>query len=123
MSRSRAKGTAAETGLVNFLRAHGWPHAERRALHGANDKGDVAGTPGVCWESKSAVRLDLPGWLRETETERVNAGADVGVLVVKTNGYSADRAGEWAAVLPLRVAVELLHLAGYGEVTVTQAVS
>lgn len=121
MSASRAKGTAAETGVVNYLRTHGFPHAERRALRGSKDCGDISGCVGVCVEVKSATRVDLPGWLRETEAERVNANADVGVLVVKTRGYSADRAGQWAAVMPLAQLVELLHLAGYGDAPVEAA--
>ena len=34
-NRSKAIGTAAETAVVRYLAAHGFPAAERRALHGA----------------------------------------------------------------------------------------
>lgn len=114
MSKSRAKGTAFESMLVAFLRRL-WPGAERRALSGAKDRGDVAGTPGVCWEAKSAVRLDIPGWLRETEAERVNSGSDLGVLVIKLKGYGEKSVGELPAILPLKDLLRLLHAAGYGE--------
>jgi hypothetical protein len=114
MSGNRAKGTWAESALVRFLQATFWKHAERRALHGGKDKGDVTGTPALVWEQKNAARLDLPGWLRETEAERVNAGADYGVLVVKPKGYGDTRIGEWPAVMPLAAIVRLLNQAGYG---------
>lgn len=35
MSRPRDIGTRAETAVVAWLQAHGWPGAERRALHGS----------------------------------------------------------------------------------------
>lgn len=114
MSRSRAKGTAAESMIVAFLRGL-WPGAERRALSGAKDRGDVAGTPGVCWEVKSAVRLDIPGWLRETEVERINSGSDLGILVIKLKGYGEAKVGEMPALLPLKDLLALLKAAGYGE--------
>lgn len=115
MSANKRKGTAAESALVTFLRGHGWPFAERRALTGAKDRGDVTGTPYIAWEQKSAARICLPEWLRETETERVNAGADYGVLVVKLRGVGAANAGNWAAVMPLRQMTDLLRRAGYGD--------
>lgn len=115
MSSSRRKGTAAESALVTYLKEHGWPYAERRALMGSKDKGDVTGTPALCWEQKSAARICIPEWMRETETERLNAGADYGILVVKPRGVGETRVGQWAALLPLAAVVELLHAAGYGD--------
>lgn len=47
-NRPKAIGTAAETAVVRYLAAHGFPAAERRALHGATDLGDITGTPGLC---------------------------------------------------------------------------
>ena len=44
MSESKRKGTSFETQVVNYLRwALGDDRIERRALSGANDKGDVSG--------------------------------------------------------------------------------
>lgn len=118
MSANRRKGTAAESALVDYLRTHGWKYAERRALTGSKDKGDVTGTPGVVWEQKNAARICIPEWMRETETERENAGADIGVLVIKPRGVGVTRVDQWAALLPLSVVVDLLHTAGYGDVPV-----
>ena len=49
-NRPKAIGTAAETAVVRYLAAHGFPAAERRALHGATDLGDITGTPQIVWE-------------------------------------------------------------------------
>ena len=37
VTRSKDIGTRAETAVVRYLAAHGFPAAERRALHGATD--------------------------------------------------------------------------------------
>lgn len=113
MSASRRKGTAAESAIVNYLREHGVPHAERRALSGAKDRGDIAGIAGVVVEVKSGARLELPAWLRETEAERVNDGAAYGLLVVKPRGVGTSRVSEWPVVMPLSAALQLLKEAGY----------
>ena len=57
-NRPKAIGTAAETAVVRYLAAHGFPNAERRALHGATDLGDITGTPSLCWEVKGGHRID-----------------------------------------------------------------
>lgn len=100
MSRARAKGTAAETAVVNYLRANGFPHAERRALAGSADRGDIAGIAGWAIEVKSGARLDIPGWLRETAKEADNV-TGYGLLVVKPKGIGAANVGDWWAIQPL----------------------
>ena len=45
MSKAKQKGTLAESALVKFLQSAGFPNAERRALAGINDLGDITGTP------------------------------------------------------------------------------
>lgn len=82
MSKSKARGTAAEREVVRYLQ-NWWPAAERRALSGNKDKGDVAGIPGVVIEVKAAQRQELAAWRRETWTEMENAGAKHCILVVK----------------------------------------
>lgn len=144
-TKPRAIGTAAETAVCKYLVGHGFPHAERRSLKGILDQGDITGIPGVCVEvkggaaAKTASDGQIDAWLTETETERRNARADLGVLIVQRAGYSADRAGSWWAVLtadtfcgfwipsgstmtptaPVRVHLStlttLLRAAGYGQ--------
>lgn len=121
MSRQRVTGTSAESAVVGYLRAHGFPHAERRALNGALDKGDIAGCIGICIEVKAgnaaanASDGQVEKWLEETETERVNAKADIGILVMKRKGFSNQRAGEWWAVVDGGVFADLVYEPAYGD--------
>lgn len=101
MSKSKAKGTAAEREVVNYLR-NWWPDAERRALSGALDKGDVAGIPRVAVEIKAAERQVLAAWQRETLKEQINAGADFCLLVVKRKYKPVE---QWDAYMPKRQVV------------------
>ena len=136
--RPRDIGTAAESAVCRYLAANGFPHAERRSLKGTFDQGDVTGTPGICWEVKggAAAKTASDGliatWLDETDLERVNARADIGVLVVQRAGIGPANAGRWWAVVnstdfiatdvplkfPVRLyladAVTLLRVVGYG---------
>lgn len=109
MSAARAKGTRWESAIVAFLRVAGFVQAERRALGGARDRGDVAGIPGVVIEAKSAARLDLAGWLAEAEAERVNDGAVYGVVWAKRRGKASPADGY--VVMSGRAFVELLAAA------------
>lgn len=139
--KPRDIGTRAETAVVRYLRDHGWPHAERRALRGNQDAGDITGTPGVCWSVKAGEYARQPSdrqvaqWLAELETQRVNAGAAHGLLI--TRRHRTGDPGHWWAyipaatltalvdgrpaggaqwvVTPLWQAVGLLRSAGYGD--------
>lgn len=105
MSRQKAKGTACETAILKYVRANGFPWAERLALSGNADCGDISLLPGrlVVLEAKAhaTAATGQPGdaqlteWMRQTETERGNAGADYGVLVVKRKGTT--NPGRWWA--------------------------
>jgi len=106
MSKAKQKGTAAETAVVKYLREHGFPYAERRALHGTADKGDITGCGPVVFEVKNHAKLDLAGWIKELEAEMVNADVQVGAVIAKKRGTT--NVGDWYAVLPVRVLVELL---------------
>lgn len=99
-NRPRDKGTIAESGLVGYLRENGWPHAERRALSGGQDKGDISGCIGLAFEVKyTSERLQFSTWLTETGIERINAGAKFGILVVKPPKLGLTRVGQWYAVM------------------------
>jgi hypothetical protein len=111
MSRSKAKGTAAETAVVRAYIAAGAVYAERRALSGVLDRGDVAGVPGIVTEVKNVSRDGLPGWLDEAEAERVNAGADLGVVWHKRRG-KADPL-DWPVSMLGRQWLDILRLLGY----------
>jgi hypothetical protein len=112
MSRERAKGTAWESTIVNYLQGRGWVHAERRALAGALDKGDIAGVPGVVIEAKNCKQINLAQFLTEANTERANAGAAIGVAWVKRRGKAS--AGDGYVVMDGDTFTQLLKDAGYG---------
>lgn len=104
--RPKDIGTSAETAVVRYLQANGWAGAERRALRGTKDAGDITGTPGVCWEvkggnaAKTASDGQIDAWLDELAAEKLNAAADVAVLVVQRKGVGPGNAGRWWAIVP-----------------------
>lgn len=105
MSASKRKGTAAESAVVAWLREHGFPHAERRALAGNTDKGDVAGIPGVALEVKNVTKMALGEWVDEARKEGGNASARIWAVVHKRRGKGD--AGDWYVTLDLRTFAEL----------------
>jgi len=111
MSASRARGTKWETAIVGYLRGRGAPHAERRALSGNNDRGDLAGIPGLVIEAKCAARLELSAWLDEAETERANDRADLGVVWAKRRGKASP--ADAYVVMTGAALIHLLAAAGY----------
>ena len=125
VNRPKQIGTAGESAVVKAARTRGFPHAERVVLHGASDKGDIRLTPGltagVIVEVKAgeaarrASDQQVAKWLLETETERVNAGADVALLVTARPGIGLPNAHRWWA--HMTVATFLQALGATGAVT------
>lgn len=109
MSRARAKGTAAESSVVAFLRANGFPAAERRALHGNHDKGDITGIPGIAIEVKAVARPAYGEWLREAHREAANAGVPLGVVIHKPIGVGLARPGDFITAMRLAHFVSLIR--------------
>ena len=111
-NKSKNLGTLWETEIVNYLNNTYWPHAERRTLSGVNDKGDIDLHPQVVVEAKNHGTLKLAQWLVEAEKERLNAGADVGVVWAKRRGKAS--AGDGYVVMSGEQFVGLLARAGLG---------
>jgi len=80
---SKRKGTAWESQVVAYLQEHGQPYAERRALCGTSDKGDVSGILGVMIECKAEKTVTLGAYADEVKVQTANAHASIGVAVVK----------------------------------------
>lgn len=105
MVRPRDIGTRAETAAVHVLRERGFPYAERRALRGAQDAGDITGTPGICWEVKGGAAAagasdgQVARWLDDLAAEARHAAADIGVLVIQRRGIGPANAHRWWAVV------------------------
>jgi hypothetical protein len=109
MNKPKAKGTAAETALLRWLRANGFPWAERLALAGAADCGDISLLPGraVVLEVKAHATAgrgipqdgQLAEWMAQAAAERDNAGADLCPLILRRSGQGAGDPGKWWAWL------------------------
>lgn len=112
-NRSKQKGTAAETCVVNYLREQGWKFAERRALAGNLDKGDITGLGPVAIEVKDCKTLTFGPWLEEAKVETKNAGADIGFVWAKRRGKGSP--ADWFVVMDGTTVVRLLREAGYGD--------
>jgi hypothetical protein len=89
---SKDRGTRWESRVVTFLRENGHPYAERRALAGNKDLGDIGGIPGLVIECKNTKAISLAQWMDEAIAERDNAKASLGVVVFPRRNHSVARA-------------------------------
>lgn len=99
-----------------LIREH-FPHIDPADIerngttYGTNDKGDIRGLASWVVEAKNEKTISLAGYMREVETERLNAGTPYGVALVKARGKSTI---DGYAVMPigiwLRVAARLDEL-------------
>jgi hypothetical protein len=108
MSKSKQKGTLAETAVADFLRQT-FPAVERRALAGVIDKGDLSNVPFSVVEVKNQRSYKIHEWMKETEIERINAGEELGVLVIKPNGVGVANVDKWWAVVSLDTITSLIE--------------
>jgi Holliday junction resolvase len=80
LSKSKDKGTAAETAIVTFLNEQGIT-AVRNPPQGAKDKGDInLLTLPVAVEVKNHATMKLAEWVDEAVTEKGNASKSIGVV-------------------------------------------
>lgn len=111
VNKSKIKGTAWESALVTYLLPW-WPHAERRALNGNQDRGDIAGLAGCVIEAKNCKTVSLGAWVDEAEVEKANDRADIAAVWHKRRGKTDPGSG--FVTMTGRQFVELLLAAGYG---------
>lgn len=111
VNAAKTKGTAWESRVAQWFRDNGWIHAERRALSGARDRGDIAGVVGVVIEAKSVSRIDLHTILDEVRQEVWHERDIIGAAIIKRRGTTdPDRA---YVLMDGRTLVQLLKDAGY----------
>jgi hypothetical protein len=107
VSKSKQIGTKCETAVTRYAIEHGFPDAERLALRGNQDHGDVRLTAGLHVEVKGGKMADnasptlISDWLEECDREAQNSGSFV-FLCVKRKGYGEQRVGVWRAVFRLK---------------------
>lgn len=147
-AKSTNVGKQTEQMVARWLRDHGYPHAERTVRTGYRttartlaDAGDIDGCPGLCVQCKSLRPADraeraVEGWLAETEAQRQQTGADLGLLIVRRWGTTD--VGRWWAFLRLdtlapghggtpvrmevRHAAAWLRVLGYGQPILQESV-
>lgn len=116
MARSRTSAKAAgsnfERLIADWLAMNVDDRIDRRVRSGAQDKGDLANVRAydnrkITCELKNVTRMDLPGWLREAETERQNAGDDLAVVIHKRFGNG--KAGEQYVTMTVETFAEFLR--------------
>ena len=93
-SANKRSGTRFESEVVAYINEHKPYQVERRAQHGALDRGDIIGVPDFAIECKNVKDWSkkLGSFVREAETEAENANVPFGAVVVKRRGDSVDRA-------------------------------
>lgn len=119
-NKSGRLGTQAESAVVEVFKSAGF-RAKRLTLHGSKDVGDIdIGLDAVCVEVKGGKAAEqasdgqIEKWLEETDVERVNAGAWVGILVVKRKGIGYPNAGRWWCIMRDYDYCKLLGLGDHG---------
>lgn len=99
---NRNRGHQAERDVSRWLRANGYPHAERAVRAGfraadraAPDPGDITGTPGILWSVKDCAVEQTAKWFDELDDMSDNAhiGGCLTFLVHKRRGHADP--GRW----------------------------
>jgi hypothetical protein len=108
---ARNAGTGHETKIANYLALHVDDRIERRTKNGNKDRGDVSGLRHmglrVVVECKDrGGQFFIGSWLTETEVERGNDDAGIGVVVAKRRGTTDP--GDQVVVCTVRDLVALL---------------
>lgn len=98
MGSNKDKGTRAETAVVRLARELDFPYAERRALTGGKDRGDITGIPGVVIQVKDQAERRIKTWQVDTLHQAANDGANTCILVVKVPRKNVR---EWDAFIPM----------------------
>ena len=102
-NRQSAKkaGTAFETLVATYLNEHVDDRIERRRLGGSQDRGDIAGLRHmggrIVVECKNTAKPALGVWATETEIQRGNDDANVGVIAHKRHG-NGQPADQWVTM-------------------------
>ena len=121
MSRTRESarkaGTEFVTAVCRYLSEALGVRIGREPLHGSRDEGDVAGLvtgTGLriaveCKDYAGKYGGKLPGWLDEAECERENAGADLGVVIVKRAGCGDAKMGHQFVVMTLETLAQMVR--------------
>ena len=108
---ARAAGSRFERLIADYLATHVDDRVDRRVKTGAKDRGDISGLrhmgQRIVIECKDyGGRLQPGPWIEETERERLNDDAGVGIVVAKRRGTTAP--GDQFVLMTLADLVALL---------------
>lgn len=118
-NKHKAKGTAFETLIKDYLKSKGFVNARRAALEGADDKGDIHGIQQrvslrqVCVQCKNQKQFQLSQWLNDTVDQAARLDNALPALVVKRPGKGEKALGDSYVVMRLDDFVDLLGDAQY----------
>ena len=117
MTRSRASakqaGSRFERTTADYLRDRLSEFIDRKVRTGAKDTGDISNVRTakgrrVTVECKDyGGKLNLPEWVRESESERLNDDGAVGLVIAKRRGTA--NPGEQWVILTVDGLIELLR--------------
>ena len=116
-NRQSAKkaGATFERQVADYLAQHVDDRIDRRAKTGSKDRGDITGLrhlgERIVIECKNTTRLNLAGWMNQTEIERGNDDALAGLIVHKRHGNN--KPGDQWVTTTLRELAAMLN--GYRE--------
>lgn len=117
MSRQKQKGTAFETGIVEYLQNNLCDDTiERRALNGTCDRGDISGVTfcgsRMALECKNENKMRLAEYVREAEIEAANDNAPYYAVIHKKRGVgisTAQTVGQQYVTMPLHMLVSIIY--------------
>lgn len=99
MARSnKAKGTEAETGVVNLALEMGFKNACRSPLMGENDIGDIIGIDGVCLQVKHVEDPKMKKYKLQTLKQARLKNDSLPVLIMRVFRKNPR---EWDAYIPM----------------------
>lgn len=107
MSKARAKGTSGENSAVEWLSAY-YIDAERKALHGTRDSGDLTGLPFTV-SVKRQESWSVHKWMKELKTQIANNRNKPGFIMARRNRE------EWMFLIPEETMKKLLLTVSDGE--------
>lgn len=92
VNKSKQKGTAWETEIVNYLKSFGFD-ARRKVLSGNADKGDIEiiELPFLVIEAKNERKYSLSEYIAEANEEATNADVELGVAWMHRQGKASPK--------------------------------
>lgn len=108
---AKAAGSRFEREIADCLAQHVDDRIDRRVKTGSKDRGDIGGVrlhgQRIVLECKNTARINLAGWMAETDDERGNDDALAGLIVHKRHG-KGDPLDQWVT-LTVRELVAILR--------------